>query len=169
MSGLANPFASFLLDWPNTVQRDLKVIDEPGTRHWAIASFIQDKWQVRSNITVDLGLRWEYYKPLSGVEGKGTLSNYDPTTNTLHVAGYGSTSNAAQREELLQELRAAHRHLLASQRKDGLRAGYGASAIPFPDNRFAFNFPGEAELLGHGGERLPARGIDGDRASRRRR
>ena len=64
MSGLANSFASFLLDWPNTVQRDLKVIDEPGTRHWAIASFIQDKWQLRQNITVDLGLRWEFYKPL---------------------------------------------------------------------------------------------------------
>ena len=87
LSGLANSFASFLLDWPNTVQRDLKVIDQPGTRHWAIASFIQDKWQVRQNITVDLGLRWEFYKPLEGVQGQGSLSNYDPSTNTLHVSG----------------------------------------------------------------------------------
>ena len=36
LSGLANSMASFLLDWPNGVTRDLKVIDEPGTRHWAI-------------------------------------------------------------------------------------------------------------------------------------
>ena len=33
LSGVANSFASFLLDWPNGVQRDLKVIDEPGTKH----------------------------------------------------------------------------------------------------------------------------------------
>ena len=36
--------------------------------------FVQDKWQARSNVTVDLGLRWEYYNPLQGVEGKGTLA-----------------------------------------------------------------------------------------------
>src|SRR6185369_7944256 len=77
-TNLANTFASFLLDWPSTVQRDLKVVDEPGTRHWAVAGFVQDKWQARSNVTVDLGLRWEFYKPLVGVEGQGTLSNYDP-------------------------------------------------------------------------------------------
>src|SRR5438093_6227865 len=94
LSGLANPFASFLLDWPDTVQRDLKVIDQPGTKHWALATFIQYKWQVRPQITVDLGLRWEYYRPLEGIEGKGTLANYDPSTNTIQVAGYGSTTNS---------------------------------------------------------------------------
>src|SRR5262249_48810113 len=93
-TGLANSFASFLLDWPHTVQRDLKVIDQPGTRHWAMSAFIQDKWQPRSDITIDLGLRWEYYHPLQGVEGQGTLSNYDPAANVLRVAGYGSTDNA---------------------------------------------------------------------------
>src|SRR5262249_37237374 len=67
LAGLANSLASFLLDWPNVVQRDLKVIDQPGTKHWAIAPFIQDKWQVRPNITLDLGLRWEFYKPLEGI------------------------------------------------------------------------------------------------------
>src|SRR5439155_2245117 len=80
-TGLANSLASFLLDWPNTVERDLKVIDQPGTRHWAVATFIQDKWQVRPDVTVDLGLRWEYYKPLQGIQGQGALSNYDPATN----------------------------------------------------------------------------------------
>ena len=86
--------ASFLLDWPNTVQRDLKVIDEPGTKHMGIFSFVQDKWQARSNVTVDLGLRWEYYTPLEGLEGAGSLSNYDPTTHTLRVSGFGDTDLA---------------------------------------------------------------------------
>ena len=77
-TGVANSFASFLLDWPNGVSRDLKVIDEPGTKHSAVSLFAQDKWQARPNITIDLGLRWEYYTPLTGVEGAGSLSNYDP-------------------------------------------------------------------------------------------
>ena len=140
-TGLANSFASFLLDWPNTVQRDLKVVDQPGTKHWAMASFIQDKWQVRSNVTVDLGLRWEFYKPLEGVEGKGTLSNYDPSTNTLHVAGYGSTSNALNVKNYYKNFGPRTGISWRLNEKTVVRAGYGASAIPFPDNRYAFAFP----------------------------
>ena len=71
LSGPANAMASFLLDWPNTVQRDLKVFDRPGTEHQAVYLFVQDKWQARSNITIDLGLRWEYYTPLAGPGGQG--------------------------------------------------------------------------------------------------
>ena len=50
-TGQANAFAAFLLDWPGTVRRDLKVFDEPGTKHTGIAGFVHDKWQIRSNIT----------------------------------------------------------------------------------------------------------------------
>ena len=63
--------ASFLLDWPSACQRDLKVFDDPGTKHWASFLFLQDKWQARSNVTVDLGLRWEYYQPLVGPRREG--------------------------------------------------------------------------------------------------
>ena len=148
LSGIANPFAAFLLDWPNTVQRDLKVIDQPGTRHWATAAFIQDKWQPRSNLTIDLGLRWEFYKPLSGVEGQGTLSNYDPSTNTLHVAGYGSTSNSLNVKNYYKNFGPRTGISWRLDDKSVLRAGYGASTIPFPDNRYAFAFPVKQNFAG---------------------
>ena len=74
----ANSFASFLLDVPGTIQRDVKVIDQPGTEHWRVFAFAQDKWQVNQKLTVDLGLRWEYYTPFRGIEDQGGLSNYDP-------------------------------------------------------------------------------------------
>ena len=141
LSGIANSFASFLLDWPNGVARDLKVIDEPGTKHWAVAAFVHDKWQARSNVTVDLGLRWEYYNPLEGIEGKGTLANYDPATNTIRVAGYGTTTNAVNVEKNFKNWAPRTGVSWRLNDKSVVRAGYGASAIPFPDNRYAFTFP----------------------------
>jgi Carboxypeptidase regulatory-like domain/TonB dependent receptor len=141
LAGIANSFASFLLDWPNGVARDLKVIDEPGTKHWAIAGFVHDKWQARQNVTVDLGLRWEYYNPLEGIEGKGTLANYDPATNTIRVAGYGSTTNAVNVKKNFTNWAPRTGVSWRLNDKSVVRAGYGASAIPFPDNRYAFTFP----------------------------
>jgi hypothetical protein len=138
---VANAFAAFLLDWPATVQRDLKVIDQPGTKHMGTFLYAHDKWQAKSNITVDMGLRWEYYTPLEGLEGKGTLSTYDPSTNTFHVAGYGSFDNALNVKKNFKNFSPRTGVSWRLNEKNVVRAGYGASTIPFPDNRYAFNYP----------------------------
>ena len=141
LSGPANAFASFLLDWPNTVQRDLKVFDRPGTEHQAVFLFVQDKWQARSNVTVDLGLRWEYYSPLAGLVGRGGLSNYDPTTHTLRVAGYGDQDNALNVKKNFKNFAPRTGVSWRLDQLTVLRAGYGAGTLPFPDNRYAFSYP----------------------------
>src|SRR5882762_2262386 len=43
-------------------------------RDGAYALFVQDDWKLRPNLTVNLGLRWEYFPPIS--EKNGLLSNY---------------------------------------------------------------------------------------------
>lgn len=140
-SGIANSFASFLLDLPSGMARDIKVLDNPGSQHFAVYGFAQDKWQVSPKLTVDLGLRWEYYDPIIGLAGKGSLSNYNPADNTLLVSGYG---NIADDFGLKKDWNNFNPRLGASYRindKTVVRAGFGASTMPFPDNSYAFNYP----------------------------
>ncbi len=141
INGLANAFASFLLDVPGSIGRDLTVIDQPGTRHKAFFTFFNDKWQVTKKLTLDLGLRHEFYAPHTGIETKGGLSNYNTATNTLEVTGFGDIpDNVGVRQyywNFAPRLGAAYRFT----DRTVIRAGFGTSIIPFPDNRYAFNFP----------------------------
>ena len=92
-------------------------------------------------MTVDLGLRWEYYDPIVGIADKGSLSNYDPANNSLLVSGYGNIANDFG---VKKDLNNFAPRLGASYRLDEktvLRGGFGASTMPFPDNSYAFNFP----------------------------
>lgn len=140
-NGIANSFASFLLDVPSQIQRDIKVIDRPGTKHWAVFAFVNDKWQATPKLTVDLGLRWEYYTPLVGIEDQGGLSNYDPSNNTVRIAGYGDIPQnigvQSHWTNFAPRLGASYRF----NEKTVLRAGFGTTIVPFPDNRYAYNFP----------------------------
>ena len=138
--GIANAFASFLLDVPSQVGRDLTAIDK-GTRHWAVFSFIHDKWQATPKITIDLGLRHEYYTPLVGVVSQGGLSNYDPATNTLRVAGYGDVPINLGVKKYFRNFAPRTGISYRLTESSVVRAGYGVSTIPFPDNSFAFNYP----------------------------
>src|SRR5262249_60079262 len=128
--GMANAFATFLLDWPSRVQRDLKVIDQPSTQHTGTFLYMHDKWQEKSNVTVDLGLRWEYYTPLQGLEGKGSLSNYDPATHTLHVSGFGDTDLALNVKKTFSNFAPRTGVSWRINEKNVVRAGYGASTTP---------------------------------------
>jgi hypothetical protein len=139
-AGFANAIASFLLDVPSTVQRDLQVID-PGVRFWGFFTFVQDKWAVSPNLTIDFGLRHEYYSPMIGLVDQGGLSNYDPATNTLQVAGYGAVSGSVGVQKYFKNFAPRTGVSYRMSDKAVVRGGYGVSTIPFPDNSYAYNFP----------------------------
>ncbi|MEO5819992.1 MAG: carboxypeptidase regulatory-like domain-containing protein, partial [Vicinamibacteraceae bacterium] len=140
-NNVGNSLAAFLLDRPSSAGRDLAVIQQPGTVYSALFTFIHDKWQLSPKLTLDLGLRHEYYTPFVGVEAKGGLSNYDPTTNQLQVSGYGDIPDNLGLQSNWGNVNLRTGLSYRIDDRQVVRAGYGSSTIPFPDNTYAFNFP----------------------------
>ena len=140
-TGQANNFASFLLDTPNVVGRDVNVKDA-SWRESQVFAYGQDTWQATSKLTLTLGLRWELYVPPTARQN-GDYSNYDPTTNSLVIAGIGG--NPANLGMKTRYYYFAPRFGLAYRldNKTVVRAGYGISYQSWPDNLnvYATNYP----------------------------
>jgi len=138
-TSFTNNFASFLFDVPGQAGRDLATFF-PNYRAWQFFSFVQDKWLVTPKLTADIGLRWEFYPPATPVQ-KGGFSNYNPADNTLLVTGYGNTPDdlgiTTHYKYFAPRLGLAYR----LTDKTVIRAGFGISFTPFPDNSYAYNFP----------------------------
>jgi len=138
-TSFANNFAGFLLDVPNQVGRDLPVIF-PAYRATQFFAFVQDKWQLTKKLTLDIGLRWEFYPP-GTPRFPGGFSNFDPESNSLVLAGIGNNPMnlglQSNKKNFAPRLGLAYRFT----EKTVVRAGFGISYEPFPDNTYAYNFP----------------------------
>src|SRR5215467_9816472 len=138
-TSLGNNFAAFLLDAPSEVGRDVSVISG-SWRESELFSYGQDKWQLNPKLTLDIGLRWELYFPATPAHNGG-YSNFDPTNNTLVLAGIGGNPLDLSRNTYYHYF--APRFGMAYRLTDKfvLRGGFGISYEPFPNNAYAFNYP----------------------------
>jgi hypothetical protein len=139
-SGIVESFASFLLDMPYQIGRDIAVAF-PTYRQSQFFFFGQDTWQVTKKLTINYGLRWEFYKPATP-RFAGGFSNYNFNNNTMELAGLGSIPMdlglKPNYKNFAPRLGVAYR----LSDKTVIRAGFGISYSPFPDNRYAYdNFP----------------------------
>lgn len=134
-----NAFASFLMDLPNAAGRDFPVIF-PTYRAWEYFAFIGDKWNVSSRLTLDLGLRWEYYPPAKPASKAG-FSQYNPVDNTLVISGLGNNPDDLGLDKHFKDFGPRLGLAFRLDEKTVLRSGFGISYSPFPDNTYAFNYP----------------------------
>ena len=78
--------ADLLLGYPTSSSRN-PVSPKYYQRMKAINVYAQDDYKLASNFTLNIGLRWELNTPL--VEKNNMLSNFNPITGTIVVAGQG--------------------------------------------------------------------------------
>jgi hypothetical protein len=76
------PYADFLLGIPTTMSRNFPAI-EPIRRNMTYAGFIQDEWRFSQKLTLNLGMRYQYYGGFSDANGR--LSAFDTGTGRIVV------------------------------------------------------------------------------------
>ena len=83
LAGARNDFAGFLLGIPDTVSIAFGNADKY-FRSSSYNAFIADDWKVHPNLTLNLGLRWEYGSPITELYGR--LVNLDIAPGFAAVA-----------------------------------------------------------------------------------
>lgn len=82
-----NSTAEFDLGMSSEAQKALEFIQNNG-KEWQTALYVGDTWRAKRNLTVDAGLRWEYF-PMMTRDGAIKDELYVPATNTLLLGGLG--------------------------------------------------------------------------------
>jgi hypothetical protein len=138
-TALSNFIASFLLQQPSQVGRDLNTFF-PRYRQWWVFAFASDKWQATPKLTLDLGVRWDFYPPATPAV-KGGFSNYDPVNDRLVLAGLGSNPSNLGMKTQYRYFAPRTGFAYRATANTVIRGGFGISYTPFPDNTYAYNYP----------------------------
>lgn len=87
---LYNQYAAFLLGLPTVVGKSIQ--NELMTaREWQFGLYVRDRWQVNSKVTINAGIRWEYY-PLMMRDGRG-IELLDLNTMEVLLGGVGGNAD----------------------------------------------------------------------------
>jgi hypothetical protein len=123
--------SDLLLGLPQSVSIGLQLTN-PHTRSWEMDFYGEDTYKFSPRLTLNYGLRYEYQAPYT--EQHNDMANYDPTSDSMLLAGRGSN-----RAGLIQPRKTnfAPRLGLAYQlnSKTVLRGGYGLFFSPENDGR----------------------------------
>jgi hypothetical protein len=84
--------ASFLLGFPSSTVHDY-TFNWPGERGSEFGVYFADDWRITRKLTLNLGMRWDYYSPFSEVANR--WSNFNVITRTMDIAGQSGVDKYA--------------------------------------------------------------------------
>ena len=87
VSNLFNTYAAFLLGLTSNVGKSVQN-ELMTTREWQHALYFRDRWTPTPKLTLDLGLRWEYYPIATRADGRG-MERLDLDTLEVIIGGRG--------------------------------------------------------------------------------
>jgi hypothetical protein len=124
----SNSWAQFLLGFPSETGKVTQYNDPNALRFSIWSLYARDQWQVSPKLTIDYGLRWEYY-PIYSHDNYGAV-RFDPATDDILVGGEGgvpwNTGASASKKGFAPRLGLAYR----LNEKTVIRSGYGISVDP---------------------------------------
>lgn len=131
-SNYLNSYATFLLGLTTSMQKSVQLF-QMTNREWQFGWFIRDRWQVSRKLTLNIGLRYEYY-PLISRKDRG-IERWDPSTNLVYMGGVGGNPNnvgiTTSKKLFAPRLGFAYR----VDENTVIRSGYGVTYDPLPFSR----------------------------------
>lgn len=124
-----NGIGSFLVGVSDSLGRNLQVPEVFHIHANIYSAYIRDRWNYRPNLTLDYGVRWEYY-PMPARPDRG-IEVYDPATNNVKLCGFGNVPKncGVQVSKRLFGPRVGFAYRPTST--SVVRAGYGITIDPY--------------------------------------
>ena len=122
-SNFYNQWASFMLGLTGTANKSLQNELMTG-REWQHALYFRDRWTPSDKLTLDLGVRWEYYPIMHRADGRG-IDRVDPANLQVLVAGLGSNDQNNGMKAALDNFAPRLGAIYRLNEKTVLRTGYG--------------------------------------------
>jgi Carboxypeptidase regulatory-like domain/TonB-dependent Receptor Plug Domain len=126
--------ADFMFGLPSVIQLGNDLVTN--TRQHITSLYFQDDYRVSKNLTLNLGLRWEFATPIW--DRDNSWSNFDPATNQLVQATSGSLYDRALVHPDYKDFGPRFGFAYSVTPKTVVRGGYGISYS-------FFNRPGSAQ------------------------
>jgi hypothetical protein len=128
-----NAYAAFLLGLPSSYGKAYQFYDPMQTREFDQGYYIRDNWQLTRKLSLNLGLRVEYFPIMD--RGQYGIERYDADINKVLIGGRGNVprnaGTTASKAMFAPRIGLAYR----ASEKTVFRAGFGITSDPYPLSR----------------------------------